>query len=101
MTNKNIKISAEEKNLFSIMDKTLSKLGFKKDSDNYKEFLKGEVTAVKFINSSDSKKTITLNFNYKMFSAALLWSSKLSKTQENTILNMLLTRLHEELICMH
>lgn len=76
--------------LFERLEKKLNKIGFKPELAYLTEFMNGKTSVIKFVNESEKNASFTINLNAKILSKTILWSSKMSLRQENTILNLLL-----------
>lgn len=76
--------------LFERLEKKLNKIGFKPESTHLTEFMNGKTSIIKFVNANEKNASFTINLNAKILAKTILWSSKMSLRQENTILNLLL-----------
>ena len=81
------------KNLIKDVERSMGKLGYIVDLDEYRDYQDKTLNAITFTHKRDNKKTITLNLNVTEFSQVILWSSKMKLREEITILNLLLTQL--------
>ena len=89
MTSKEIEQKKQKR--FSIIEKTLNRLGFYKNQNQYEEMLRGERIIVDYTSDSNDREVITVNYYPKENGRTIAFSKNITITDKCTYIDILAT----------